>query len=165
VKFRVVCARTREPLGEFEATDQKDAAEKGKKYEDKTRHTIVYPVPEEATPVEAVKANLPIEENGHVQVGVDMALGEDKTVVVTPHPFRTIEQRLEKWLSNPVSIGLMSLPEGYSLVPHIDKEGGDCRRGEWPVTFTLVHRWPEKRGSGNGSSQRSPERSGSEDAD
>jgi hypothetical protein len=157
VKFRVVCARTREPLGEFEAVDQKDAIEKGKKYEDVTRHTIVYPVPGEATPVEVVKANLPIEENGHVLVGVDMAIGEDKTVIVGQHPFRIIEQHLGRWLESTVG-----LPEGYRLVPMI---GGPMGHDTWTVTLILVYQEPEKRGSGNGSSQRSPEGSGSEDAD
>jgi hypothetical protein len=164
VKFRVICARTREPLGEFEAANYDDAAEKGKVYENSTRHTIVFPVPEEARSITEIKVNMPItgeqsqlsesderwfarSVEDHRFVGIDFGVEEGETAIVVK--LQAAELVLSIWARDK-----FKLSDDY--VARVFVANNDL--------VVLVSKRSAKHAPGNGASPGMPEGASGKDA-
>ena len=159
MKYRAINARTREPVGaDFDAPEYSAAKVVGAMREDQFTRVIVYELPSEARPVQAVQASMPITEGDRAFMGVDQAVpGRDKTVVV--FSFGDIERLVEKWLDSN-----LLLPGGYRLVPHVHRGMRENLAGKWEVSFILVSPKPEKHAPENGSSPGLPEGASRKDA-
>lgn len=178
MKYRVINARTREPIGgDFEAPNISAAKVVGAMREDSMTRVIVFELPPEAKPVPMVLANMPItnvndpapEDDraspayvNRMAMGVDMAVpGSDETVI--NFPLAEVERALAHWL-NYSRFRPQGLPEGYRLVPHVHRGPRENLIGRWEVSLVLVSEEPAKRAPENGSSPGLPEGASRKDA-
>lgn len=153
MKFRAISTRTREQVGEeFEASDWGAAKIIGAMREDPTTRVVIQEVLPLGEECPSSCECRPVDDGS----GTASASSDDEETPRAHNTLREIEKELSRWLSRPS--GVLRLPEGYTLVAHIEQVGAVTpfgQRWEWPVSFTLVLQVPEKGGPNNGSSRGS----------